>query len=188
MKSQIIEQLGQADILLPSLVAEGLAANDRIKVRLSALQAAAHHAQAPDFPATDLQIECRAAGIAPAALAALIGGAHLVGDSRMTAPNLARLMQEIDADTAAMIRAVSAGKSSEGDAMTARLASIRAAGLLETSNEVDVARVAALTGVAKDGTDSLHRLVMDLHKALNRLAADCSEEILEGAHVFVVAP
>jgi hypothetical protein len=33
MKSQIIEQLGQADILLPSLVAEGLAANDRIKVR-----------------------------------------------------------------------------------------------------------------------------------------------------------
>ena len=36
MKSQIIEQLGQADILLPSLVAEGLAANDRIKVRMSA--------------------------------------------------------------------------------------------------------------------------------------------------------
>lgn len=48
MKSQIIEQLGQAEILLPSLVAEGLAANDRIKVRMSALQAAAHHAQEPD--------------------------------------------------------------------------------------------------------------------------------------------
>jgi hypothetical protein len=40
MKSQIIEQIGQADILLPLLVAEGLAANDRTKVRLSALQAA----------------------------------------------------------------------------------------------------------------------------------------------------
>ena len=45
MKSQIIEELGQADILLPSLVAEGLAANDRIKVRMSALQAA-HSARA----------------------------------------------------------------------------------------------------------------------------------------------
>ena len=44
MKSQIIEQLGEADILLPSLVADGLAANDRIKVRMSALQSAAHHA------------------------------------------------------------------------------------------------------------------------------------------------
>jgi hypothetical protein len=33
MKSQIIEQLGQTDILLPALIAEGLAANDRVKAR-----------------------------------------------------------------------------------------------------------------------------------------------------------
>jgi uncharacterized protein Yka (UPF0111/DUF47 family) len=188
MKSQIIEQLGQADILLPSLVAEGLAANDRIKVRLSALQAAAQHARAPDSPATDLQVECHAAGIAPAAIAALIGGAHLAGEGRMAAPNLTRLMQEIDDDAAAMIRAVGAGNSSDGDAMNARLAAIRTTGSLEASNEIDVARVAALTGVAKDGADSLHRLVMDLHKALNRLAAGCSEEILDGAHVFGLHP
>ena len=89
MKSQIVEQLGEGDILLPSLVAEGLAANDRIKVRMSALQAAAHHAREPDHPATDLQVECRAAGIAPAALATLIGGAHFpatAGSPRPTSP------------------------------------------------------------------------------------------------------
>jgi hypothetical protein len=40
MKSKIIERLGEADILLPSLIAEGLSANDRVKVRLSILQAA----------------------------------------------------------------------------------------------------------------------------------------------------
>ena len=72
MKSKIITELGQGDILLPSLVAEGLAANDRIKVHMSALQAAVEHAQQPDHPATDLSVECRAAGIAPAELAALI--------------------------------------------------------------------------------------------------------------------
>src|SRR3974390_1350163 len=93
MKSQIIRQLGQADILLPALVAEGLAANDRIKVRMSALQAAARRAQHPDFPVTDLSIESRAAGIAPALLAPLIGGAHLVGGDRVAAPNLAELMK-----------------------------------------------------------------------------------------------
>ena len=38
--------------------------------------------------------------------------------------------------------------------------------------------------MTEGGADSLHRLVMDLHKALNRLAADCAEEILSGAHVF----
>jgi hypothetical protein len=43
MKSQIVEHLGQADILLPSLIADALAANDCIKVRMSALQ--------PDHPA-----------------------------------------------------------------------------------------------------------------------------------------
>lgn len=42
MKTHIIEELGQGGILLPALVAEGLAANDCIKVRMSALQAAAH--------------------------------------------------------------------------------------------------------------------------------------------------
>ena len=142
----------------------------------------------PDRPATDLQVECRAAGIAPAALATLIGGAHLAGDGRIAAPNLARLMKEIHDDTTTMIRAVSAGKASEGETMTARLAAIRAGGLLEAANEIEIARIASLTGVAPDGADSLHRLVMDLHKALNRLAADCSEEILAGAHVFGLQP
>jgi hypothetical protein len=158
-----------------------LAANDRVKVRMSALQAASHHAQQPDRPATDLHVECHAAGIAPAALTTLIGGAHLAGDGRMAAPNLARLMKEIHDDVAAMIRAVNAGKPSEGKTMDARLAAIRAAGTLEASNEIEIARIAKLTGVAQDGADSLHRLVMDLHKALNRLAAGCSEEILAGA-------
>jgi hypothetical protein len=184
MKSQIIEQLGQADILLPSLIAEGLAANDRVKVRMSALQAAAHHAREPASPATDLHVECRAAGIAPAALATLIGGAHLAGDGRMAAPNLARLMKEMADDATTMIRAVGTGKPAEGDTMTARLAAIQTAGLLEASNEIEIARIARLTGVTEGGADSLHRLVMDLHKALNRLATDCAEEILSGAHVF----
>jgi uncharacterized protein Yka (UPF0111/DUF47 family) len=184
MKSQIIEQLGQVDILLPSLIAEGLAANDRIKVRMSALQAAAHHAREPASPATDLHVECRAAGIAPAALATMIGGAHLAGDGRMAAPNLARLMKEMADDATTMIRAVSTGRPAEGYTMTARLAAIQTAGLLEASSEIEIARIARLTGVTEGGADSLHRLVMDLHKALNRLATDCAEEILSGAHVF----
>jgi uncharacterized protein Yka (UPF0111/DUF47 family) len=184
MKSQIIEHLGQTEILLPSLVAEALAANDRIKVRMSALQAAAQRAREPDRPVSDLEVECRAAGIAPAALATLVGGAHPAGEGRMAAPNLARLMKEISDDVATMIRAVSAGKPSEGAAMEARITAIRNTGALEAVSEIEIARVARLTGVAEGGDDSLHRLVMDLHKALNRLAADCSEEILAGAHVF----
>jgi len=188
MKSQIIAELGQAEILLPSLVTEGLAANDRIKVRMSALQAAAQHAQEPARPATDLHVECRAAGIAPAALATLIGDAHLAGNGRIAAPNLARLIKEISDDAATMVRAVNAGKSAEGESLAARLAAIGTAGLFDAANEIEIARIASLTGITQDGADSLHRLVMDLHKALNRLASECSEEILSGAHVFGLHP
>jgi uncharacterized protein Yka (UPF0111/DUF47 family) len=188
MKSHIIEELGQADILLPSQVAEGLAANDRIKVRMSGLQAAAQHAREPAHPPTDLAVECRAAGISPATLAALIGGAHLSGDGRLAAPNLAPLMAEMNDDAVTMIHAVGAGSAAEGRSAEARLAAIRAAGLLEAGNDIAITRVARLTGVALEAGDSLHRLVMDLHKALNRLAASCAEEIIAGAHVFGLRP
>jgi hypothetical protein len=149
VKAQIIRELGQADILLPSLVAEGLAANDRIKVRLSALQAAAEHARQPDHPINELAVESHAAGIAPAAIASLVGGAHMIGDSRLSAPSLAKLMKDIQDDIATMIRAVNAGSAADGERANARLDSIRAAGLLEASSEIELARIARLTGVAK---------------------------------------
>jgi uncharacterized protein Yka (UPF0111/DUF47 family) len=184
MKTQIIEELGEGGILLPALVTEGLAANDRIKVRMSALQAAASHAQYPDRPASELAVESHAAGIAPAAIATLIGGAHLIGASRLAAPNLAKLMKEIQDDAATMIRAVAAGAPPEGEKANARLTAVRSAGLLDATNDIDLARIARLTGITETAGDSLHRLVMDLHKALNKLAASCSEETLAGAHVF----
>src|SRR6516165_3537341 len=106
MKSQIVRELGEADVLLPSLVAEGLAANDRIKVRLSALQAGVQHARNPAPPPADLTAECRNASIDPAAVACLTGGAKLSVDGRMSAPSLAQLGKDILADLNSMLHAV----------------------------------------------------------------------------------
>lgn len=184
MKTVIVKELGQSDILLPSLVAEGLAANDRIKLRLSVLQAAAQHAREPHRAVADLGVESRASGIAPAALVALIGGAHLAGDSRIVAPGLAPMLKGIRDDSEAMIRAVAAGEPAEGAKFGARLAALCAAGHLEASAEIEIARIGRLTGVAPEGSDSLHLLVMDLHKALNRLTASRAEEIVAGARAF----
>ncbi|MEW6644847.1 MAG: hypothetical protein AB1586_30385 [Pseudomonadota bacterium] len=188
MKSQIIEQLGEAGMLLPVVVADALAANDRIKVRLSALQAAAYHARQPDDAVTDLTAECRAAGIVPTTIMSLVEGSHSTGDGRIAAPNLARLMKDIVEDALAMIHAVTIGDAPEGAIMAARLETIRANGVLDAVNEMGIARIAKLTGVTEDGADSLHRLVMDLHKVLNRLAAGCAEEVVSGAHAFGLCP
>jgi uncharacterized protein Yka (UPF0111/DUF47 family) len=188
MKSRIIEELGEGGILLPALVGEGLAANDRIKLRLSVLQAAAARAEQPGRAAVDLEAECRAAGVPAAAMTALINGAHLNAAGSIEATNLGALLADIAGDADTMIHAVAAGDAAAGAAMTKRFEAIVAEGALAPTDTIPPARVASLTTVASDGTDSLHRLVMDLHKALNRLAAACAEETVAGAHAFGLRP
>jgi uncharacterized protein Yka (UPF0111/DUF47 family) len=184
MKARIIEHLGQADVLLPSLVAEGLAANDRIKVRMSALQAACDHARDPQRPRTDLAVECRAAGLDPSGIERLINGAQFAADGRMTAPDLSELGKAMLADLRVMIAAVQAGTPAQGNAASERLRTLQLEDRLALLTDVEPREVARLTGVPPAGADRLHRLVMDLHKALNRLAADCAEEVVAGAHAY----
>jgi len=177
MKSRMIEQLGQTDIPLPSL-AEALAANDRVKVRLSALQAAAEHARSPMEAPGELTAECRAAGVDPTTVRSLVTGARQVLNGRIAAPALARVSDDIVEDVGIMIRAVEAGAPTEGEAAAGRLSAIKAQGLFATTDEIRVDQIAKLTGLGESG-DSLHRLVMDLHKVLNRLAAAGAEDDLD---------
>jgi uncharacterized protein Yka (UPF0111/DUF47 family) len=188
MKSRIVEHLGKADILLPSLVAEGLAANDRVKVHLSALQAAADHARNPGAAAADLAAECRAAGLDPAAAFQLVNGARMAADGRITAPHLAELGRDILAEINAMVHAVEAGSAAEGRRAAARLAATGAQERLASLSAINPQDISELTAAGDDGSDSLHRLVMDLHKALNRLAAGAAEETISGARAYGLRP
>ena len=184
MKSEIIERLGQTDILLPALIAEGLAANDRVKARLSVLQAAARHAHDAQGGRLDLSDECRAAGLDSVSLETLANGASLLAGERMTAPGLTNLQAAIWDDVATMIRAVKAGDAAEGGRAAARLSALQETPSAQPVDTLELAQVARLSGISAAGADSLHRLVMDLHKALNRLSAAHAEEVLAGAHVY----
>jgi uncharacterized protein Yka (UPF0111/DUF47 family) len=188
MKSQIIEQLGQTDILLPSLVGEGLAANDRVKTRLSLLQAAARHARDPQGARFDLAEECQAAGIDAAPMETLINGAGLLAGERMTAPGLDQLAAGIWDDVEAMIHAVAAGDAPAGEAARQRLAALKPTTSPQTPDTLELAAIARLTAISGGQGDGLHRLVMDLHRALNKLAAEQAEEVLAGAHVYGLTP
>ena len=186
MKSEIIEELGQSDILLPALIAEGLAANERVKVRLSVLQAATRHAREPQGYRFDLEEECRAAALDGGAMEALVNGANAAGE-RLTAPGLDALIAAIWDDVATMVRAVKAG-GALGDAALERMSKLKDTAAGVVPDTIDLAQVARLTAIADGGGDSLHRLVMDLHKALNRLAADHAEEVVAGAHAYGLLP
>src|SRR5271166_4259841 len=106
MKSEIVEQLGQSDLLLPARIAEGLAANDRIKVRLSVLQAAGCRARDPSGVKFDLAKECRAVGIDPMGMETLVNRATPSADGRLTAPGLGSLATAVRQDVAMMAGAV----------------------------------------------------------------------------------
>ena len=186
MKSEIITQLDRSDLLLPALVADGLAANGRIKVRLSLLQAAAHHARNPKMARFELTDECRTAGIDPMASETLVNGASLTGGERITAPGLAHLGAAIWEDAAIMIQAVDADVGARGNEAKVRLEAIKTSAPFDTDS-VALSQIARVTSVSADG-DSLHRLVMDLHKTLNGVAAAHAEEVVAGAHVSALLP
>jgi hypothetical protein len=105
MKSRIVEQLGQAELILPNLLAGALKANERAKLRMSVVQAVVRHVHDPRTP--------------PPALRQASASMRLVLRSILPA------------------------------SVSPRQASPR------------------FTAVGE--TDSLHRLVMDLHKVLNRM-------------------
>jgi uncharacterized protein Yka (UPF0111/DUF47 family) len=188
MKSEIIEHLGQADLLLPTLLAEGLAANDRVKLRLSVLQAATRCACEPTSARFDLTNECRAAGVDHVASEALVNRATLSVGERISAPGLRSLGAAIWDDVGTMIRAVKAGDPPQGNKAAERLSAIRALVPFGASDDIELRQITRLTGFSDGDSDSLHRLVMDLHKALNRLAAAHAEEIFAGAHVSALLP
>ena len=165
MKSQIIERLGQTDILMPSLIAEGLAANDRVKARLSVLQAAGRRARDPRGVRFDLANECRAVGIDPVAMETLVNGASPLAGERITAPGLGNLGTAIWDDVATMVRAVKAGDAAQGDIALERLSAIKGAASPEASDTIELAQITRLTGLSDGNGNSLHRLVMEIGRA-----------------------
>jgi uncharacterized protein Yka (UPF0111/DUF47 family) len=186
MKARIVEHLGQSAIILPALVREGLAANDRAKLRMAALQAAVQHAHNPASAPADLSAECRAAGVDVLSTQSLVGDARTSADGTAVVPGLAELMSALEGDIRAMIRAVDAHDASASQIAADRLAVIKKQ--FPVSNEIKAGQVAKMIAVPSGDADSLHRLIMDLHKTLNRLAASCAEEVVAGAHAHSLGP
>ena len=65
-----------------------------------------------------------------------------------------------------------------------RLAALQNSGSLGATDDLEIAQLKKLTTLAKSDGDSLHRLIMDLHKSLNSLAAGYAQEQVSGAHAY----
>lgn len=180
-KLEAVASLGQTELLRPARVRAALAANDRLKLYLSVLQAAHDRAARSDAPTLDLSREFAAAGIDAPWLAQLPANAYRE-DKVLHVPELARLAALLAEDLCTMARPL------EGEPGFDERVGHWCAWLDALAPETLASgQLQALTSGKRGKDDSLHLLVMDLHKALNRLAAELSSETLDGAHVWQIA-
>lgn len=195
-KDEAVNQLGAAapgwsSLLQPARLRAALCANDRLKLYLSVLQAAAAHAHAPHQALLDLAREIAAAGIGVREQAEwlhdLPATAALEGEA-VRLPELPRLARQLHEDLGQMARPLLALADADPalaervGGWQARLQALAAGGSL-----LEPALLRELTSGQPEAGDSLHRLVMDLHKALNRLAARLASDNVAGAHAWDLA-
>ena len=185
-KTQAVAALGQHKLMLPTWVRAALAANDRLKVYLTVLQAAAEHALHPKRDALDLAHEMAAAGLQGVWLQDLAAAARRV-DKDLLLPDLPKLVQDFRDDLATMARPVLDG-AAEGAEPAARVQHWHDWLAALPVDRLTDKQVEALTHGKRGGADSLHLLVMDLHKQINQLSSALATEVIDGANVWELQP
>jgi uncharacterized protein Yka (UPF0111/DUF47 family) len=180
MKTRMIETMGEDALTLPARIAAGLAANDRLKYYFTLLQLARDHAEQPDQPAATLRQERLAAGIEDSALDHMVAATVKEGHCYRL-PGCRQLFRAIAADAAIM--AAPADKE-----VQPRLQKLVEALPHPADDLLERRAIDAITHADRNKGDSLHRLVMDLHKQLNALQAGIAEERIDGAAAYQLAP
>jgi hypothetical protein len=181
-KTQVVTALGQRKLMLPSWVKAALSANDRLKVYLTVLQAAASHASHPDREPPDLAKEIAAAGLSDNWLQEVAVAARQVNDELLI-PDMPRIVRHFADDLAIMARPV-LETTAAGAEPHPRVQHWLDWLVALPADRLNTQQIESLTQGRRGGPDSLHLLVMDLHKQINRLAGELASEVIDGANVW----
>ena len=181
-KTRILDSLNEQALLLPSLVNRALAANDRVKYRFALLQGAQAHAERPEAVTSSLRSERLAAGVQDSALDQVVGDAVRVGQGRYHVPESARIVRDAFSDVAEMLDPLRAAETPESTLFAQRLQAFAVPDA--SSDELAADEIHAITSGNREAGDSLHILVMDMHRALNALQAKLASESIDGCRAY----
>ena len=188
-KARIVKSLGESKLALPELLNAALAANDRTKYCFTLLQSAKGRADNPAGEYSSLSAERVQAGMDDAALDQVVGAAAKANGGYHI-PEAARIVEEAYRGAGLMLEPLllsdAADEPSGGDAQSAAFAG-RLQALAKASAADDIlsgAAIEAMVSARRDHGDSLHLLVMDMHKALNRLQQRIASETIDGARAY----
>jgi len=181
-KNLILDSLNERALLLPTLVNRALTANDRVKYRFSLLQAAQAHAEHPDTMTSNLRTERIAAGVQDVSLDQVVEGAERVANSRYRIPESSRIIHDAFADAAEMLEPLRAAETPGYDGFAQRLAAVTVPD--PNDDELLSETIRAITLGDREAGDSLHLLVMDMHRALNTLQTQLASETINGCDAY----
>jgi uncharacterized protein Yka (UPF0111/DUF47 family) len=188
-KEKAVASLGQTHLLLPAWIKSALAANDRLKLYLSLLQSAVQHAQKPEQAPADWSQELAAQGLKGEVWLRDLVRASYLDEKTLVFPQHDLLVKALAQDIALMARPILDSQYQAPPALhlAQRLQSWQA--MLSTFENGDGLTLQAITTLSHGNPklgDSLHLLVMDLHKQLNVLSSQMATENLDGAHVWQI--
>lgn len=190
-KQEVVAELGEPALLLPAAVNRGLEANGRAKYLLSLLQTARAWADAPSPPCPTLHEERVAAGVADPDLDRVVDGARRLAPDTYAVPGAARIHHELVTAVEEMLAPLAAASPVPDAAPApdrARLDALLAAAPDLAGDRLPGTYVDAMTSARREGGDSLHLLVLDAHRALDRLQAEIATSSVDGAAAYGLAP
>jgi uncharacterized protein Yka (UPF0111/DUF47 family) len=189
-KTLIVSALGEEKLLLPSLVNAALTANDRVKYLFTLLQTARSHADRPNATVSSLSAERLAAGVTDPSFDTAVDGAQKLPDGRYQIPRADAALQMIVEDLGQMLAplVLADGKEQGSEFASRHQALIDDPRLAElhapASDTLRGSSIEAMTSGERSRGDSPHLLVMDMHKALNRLQVEVAGETINGASAY----
>jgi hypothetical protein len=186
-KKTMIQELGEEELILPTLVNNALAANDRVKYYFTLLQAARSHARHPGSEISNLRAEREAAGVEDLAFDRVVPGSVKAGNGRWQIPHATQILSGIRSSLTEMTAPLLTVNDEKSASFEKRLKTLVAEIPAEESDIIEDEVIQRITAGEEGTIDSIHLLVMDLHKALNILQGDLASEIIDGAMTYLLA-
>ncbi len=196
MKAQILAAIGESELRRASQVNSALAANDRIKYYFSLLQMAMARADHPEQSSENLRRERLSCGVGELTLDDFVNAARR-DEHGYKMPGCAKVLQSITQDLRVMATPLleqdQAAEPDQSDKngrlpgeskLTNRLEMLIGNLSAPKDDLIEEPCVQAIVRAGGGQQDSVHQLVMDLHKRLNALQAELAEERLDGAAVY----
>jgi len=182
--------MGEQSLLLPALVARGLAANGRLEYYLTLLRTAHAYALAPIGPVPSLRLAREASGLTDSALDRIVEGSSTIGSDTLHIPHAESIVEHLFEELRLMLPPLEvAGRAnpdvqSRLDIYRRRLDDLVAHAPSCHEDQLMVGAIAMLTRASGNGHDTAHQLAVDLRGELMRLEATVLAETIDGAQAY----